>query len=53
MTSGALARHLPSWQSFADEQLLCVVTVRYPDDARTLLVVFDAHTGQSRATLGR
>lgn len=52
-TSAALARRLPAWQSFADEQLLCVVTLRYPDRDRTVAVIFDAHTGRGAGTLGQ
>ena len=46
LTSAALARRLPTWQSFADEQLLCVVSIRYPDRDRSVAVIFDAHTGR-------
>ncbi len=50
-TSGMLARRVPRWQSFADEQLLCVVTIRYPDRDRATLAIFDAHTGRGAGTI--
>jgi hypothetical protein len=51
LTSGALARRTQAWQSFADERLLCAVTLVYPDRDRPTLAIFDAHTGRGAATL--
>ena len=52
LTSYAAQQRVPGWQSFADEQLLCLVTLQYPGRARPTYLFLDAHLGAPRGSIG-